>query len=131
LRLCKRHLRLFLSLLAAALVCVVSRSALADAPQCDARAATTYAPNPKLQSSTAASVDVGPSDCASDVNAGNVLQRGHAPTAPDASDAQPRADVPAGLRVLPATPTAVLALFERTFTVPAGVKGRVDRPPRA
>jgi len=127
-RLCDRHIRLVLSLLAAALVCVVSRAAHAEAPQCDVRAATTFAPNPTLDSSQDAA-DVAPDDC-SQTAIDRTLQRGHAPNAPDAVDSIPRADVPAALRVVPASPTAVLAHFDDTFTLPAGVKGRVERPPR-
>ena len=130
-RLYRKPLRFALSLLAAAIVCIASRSALAAAPQCDVRAAITFAPNPTLETSKASSIEATGDDCSTTPNVDRVLQRGHAPSAPDASDAAPRAAVPAALRVLPAAPTAALAHFDETFTLPAGVRLRVERPPRA
>lgn len=111
-------------------MCLASRSALAAAPLCDARAASSFAPNPTLDSSSA-SVDATATDGCSQGWTGKVLQRGHAPTAPDASDSLPRAAVPTALRVLAASPTAALAVLAPTFTLPAGVRDRVERPPRA
>ena len=126
----RKHIRFALSLLAAALVCVASRSALAAAPQCDVRAAITFAPNPTLESSKASSIEATADDCSAKPVVDRMIQRGRAPSTPDASDAAPRAAVPAALRVLPATPTAALAHFAETFTLPAGIRARVERPPR-
>lgn len=121
-------LRWVLPLLAGALVVLSASSALAEAPQCDARGAITFAKPPRLEERNT-SIDVASAPCALEVLLSNeAYEHGRAPQIEPSSsfDALPGAFVlapPEVWREAPA-PEPVLALVSRAE------RDRVERPPR-
>lgn len=122
--------RLVLSLVAAFAVMALAREAKAatsDAPQCDARAATTFAPAPQLQDPET-SMDLREGPCGIEVDLSRAARPDRSISwTPDVQEpvalaARPRVFAPRGARV-PA-PSA------ETARVPDAPHVRLDRPPR-
>lgn len=106
-------------------------AAASSAPQCDPRAATTFAPAPTLQAPLT-SIDVGTSD-APDCGGASLYaacHRGRTPS-PDAwSDAPDAAPVSVAVPVL-APSSYLLPLTAVADGARAGVRSTIERPPRA
>ncbi len=126
----KLCIRIFVSLLAATFVWLLAPAARAAAPLCDSRGAITFAPNVVLEEPNA-SVDVGEADDCSGANAADFsLEHGRGTNAQASADDGARALVAQSPMILPAAPADVLEDAAATFVAPAGVRFRVDRPPR-
>lgn len=110
-----------------AFVWLLAPSALAAAPQCDVRAATTVAPPPTLED-LASSVDLGdtctPSAPLDFVHQGRGSSELGFSASPDVTLSSDRI-------VLSSPRSAVLPRAHETSTAPPGVKSSIDRPPRA
>ena len=130
LRLRRHHLyRFALSLLAATVVWLVAPAAHAAGPQCDIRGATTIAPSPTLDTQ-GGSVDASPADSCSGAAVDHTLQPDHSRSSASLDDQAPRASLSETPRVREAAPSATLSRAAEVFPAPAGVRDRVERPPR-
>jgi hypothetical protein len=126
----KRWLRIIVSLFAATIVWLVAGSARANAPLCDARGATMFAPNPTLEEPNT-SIDVGQiDDCASAQANDPACDHGRGTTATSSTGEAARALLPATLTILPATPTDALANANGAPLPSRLDRDRVERPPR-
>jgi hypothetical protein len=127
----KRWLRIVVSLIAATLVWLVAGSARANAPLCDSRGATMFAPNPTLEEPNT-SVDVGQvDDCAGAQANDAACHHGHGTTVTDSAAAEgARALLPAALTILPASPTDALSNAHEAPLPSRLDRDRVERPPR-
>lgn len=120
--------RFAVSLLAATVVWLVAPAAHAAGPQCDIRGATTIAPSPTLDTQ-GGSVDAAADSC-SGAAVDHALQPDHTRSSPSVDDQMPRASLSETPRVHEAAPSATLAPSTEVFPAPAGVRDRVERPPR-
>jgi hypothetical protein len=125
----KRWSRIALSLLAATLVWLVAGSARAAAPFCDARGATSFAPNPTLEEPNT-SIDIGQADDCAGTSHDLTCDHGRGATAIDAVADANRVALPAELVILPATPTDALAHADGSSLPSRTDRDRVERPPR-
>ena len=123
-------LRLSLCVLAAMAVWLVTGLARAEAPQCDARGAITFAPNPTLEEPNA-SVDVGDTDdCSGKTNTDVALHHGQGSSSASAQDDAPQASPTRLLSVHEATPTGTTPPTLVASFVSRNERDRLDRPPR-
>lgn len=110
-----------------AFVWLLAPSAFASAPRCDVRAATVLAPTPTLEAPTA-SIDVGVSDCAPEIEL-DMLHQGR--TAPEvAFSSSPSATLASSVVVVPAARSEKIAPAFESSDAPSGVRTSVERPPR-
>lgn len=124
----RQALRLFLSALAATVVWLVAAPAWASAPQCDARGASTFAPNPKLEEQNA-SLDASPSECAPPLDVRDLADQGRGDGV-DLDFSTPRAMVAALPTVAPPSFESVSALRVHLLAPPSADRDRLERPPR-
>lgn len=102
-------------------------AAMARAPLCDLRCATTFAPAPQLQDEEV-SLSLADDDDAPQLDAARMVPGGDAPTADAAHD---DACLLTAQSVLPARPAGWLSrAFDAAATGPHGVRAGVERPPR-
>ncbi len=122
--------RIFLSFVAAALIWLVAPSAHAAAPQCDARGAITFAPNPTLDEPNT-SIDIGQADdCSGATVEEKAYDHGRSRNVQSSGEEAARVWLTAALVILPATPTDALERAASTFVVPMASRDRIERPPR-
>jgi hypothetical protein len=123
-------LRLSLCVLAALAVWLLTGSARAAAPQCDARGATTFAPNPTLEEPNA-SVDIGQADDCSGASTDDLAYRhGRSSSASSAQEEAPQSAPPRILVVHRATPTGISPQTSVAATLSRNERDRLERPPR-
>jgi hypothetical protein len=130
----RRWGRIFVAFATALAAWVVATPARADAPLCDRRGATTFAPAPQLQAPET-SIDVGPPANANEESCFDRIQRA------SAEDGRAPTPAPPGLTVDSTVPNgatvsmtpgwvATRETTEVSCGERAGVRSRVDRPPR-
>lgn len=123
-------MRVLVSFLAAATVWLVAGQARAAAPQCDARGAITFAPNPTLEEPNA-SVDVGQTDdCSGKKTDDPAYRSGRSPLGVEATDALAKAALASVLGVVDAAPVGLLPEAPLSLLASRLERDRLDRPPR-
>ncbi len=126
----RRWAKLVLAMAAAMIAWLVAAPAqAASAPQCDPRGAITFAPPPQLQppSQSIEQTDDGKLTCLEKLALDEGYEQGDSPLPTSTPEPALVATMPS---VLPAAPEAFIAPAAATFTPPAGVHARLERPPR-
>lgn len=122
-------LKWVLPLLAGALVVLSASNALAEAPQCDARGAITFAKPPRLEERNTSIDREAPPSCLDVLLSNEAYEHGRAPQLEPSSTLEV---LPvASAQTMPAPWCEAPAPAAATDPIPRAERDRVERPPRA
>ena len=123
-------LRTVIVVLVALATWLVTSPARAEAPMCDPRGATTFAPAPLLDTSDDAVgvTEEGNSECSPALNL-DAFKQGRT-SSPDPWQAIPEATLSRGPRVTKAPRAIFVQPNGGEFSLPRGVRNTIERPPR-